>query len=55
MNQNIDDAGKKGGEFYTPQGIVKLLVRFLDPQEGMRICDLACSSGGMLIESVNEF
>lgn len=53
IKQFADDAGKKGGEFYTPQGVVKLLVRLLDPQEGMRICDPACGSGGMLIESVN--
>ncbi len=53
IKQFADDSGKKGGEFYTPQGVVKLLVRLLDPQEGMRICDPACGSGGMLIESVN--
>ncbi len=45
-----DDAGKKGGEFYTPRGVVKLLVELLDPREGMRICDPTCGSGGMLIE-----
>ncbi len=45
-----DDAGKKGGEFYTPNGVVRLLVRILQPEEGMRICDPACGSGGMLIE-----
>ena len=45
-----DDAGKKGGEFYTPPGVTKLIVKLLDPQEGMRICDPTCGSGGMLIE-----
>lgn len=45
-----DDAGKKGGEFYTPRGVVKLLVMILDPKEGMRICDPTGGSGGMLIE-----
>ncbi len=45
-----DDAGKKGGEFYTPNGVVRLLVRILKPEEGIRICDPACGSGGMLIE-----
>ena len=53
IKQFADDAGKKGGEFYTPQGVVKTLVRILTPQEGMRICDPACGSGGMLIESIN--
>ena len=53
IKQFADDAGKKGVEFYTPQGVVKLLGNILDPQEGMRICDPACGSGGMLIECVN--
>ena len=45
-------AGKKGGEFYTPKEVVTLLVEILDPQEKMRICDPACGSGGMLVQSV---
>jgi type I restriction enzyme M protein len=45
-----DDAGKKGGEFYTPRMVVKLIVEILAPKEGMRICDPTCGSGGMLIE-----
>ncbi len=50
--QFADDAGKKGGEFYTPKEVVTLLVEILDPQERMRICDPACGSGGMLVQSV---
>jgi len=45
-----DDAGKKGGEFYTPRKVVQLIVELLAPAEGMRICDPTCGSGGMLIE-----
>lgn len=45
-----DDAGKKGGEFYTPRMVVKLIVEILQPAAGMRICDPTCGSGGMLIE-----
>ncbi|MCA2976955.1 MAG: SAM-dependent DNA methyltransferase [Myxococcaceae bacterium] len=45
-----DDAGKKGGEFYTPRKVVQLIVELLAPKEGMRICDPTCGSGGMLIE-----
>jgi type I restriction enzyme M protein len=45
-----DDAGKKGGEFYTPKMVVELIVELLQPKEGMRICDPTCGSGGMLIE-----
>ena len=50
--QFADDAGKKGGEFYTPKEVVTLLVEILDPKEKMRICDPACGSGGMLVQSV---
>jgi len=45
-----DDAGKKGGEFYTPRSAVEVLVKILRPQKKMRICDPTCGSGGMLIE-----
>ena len=45
-----DDAGKKGGEFYTPRKVVQLIVELLEPKEGMRVCDPTCGSGGMLIE-----
>jgi type I restriction enzyme M protein len=50
--QFADDAGKKGGEFYTPKEVVTLLVEILDPKEKMRICDPTCGSGGMLVQSV---
>lgn len=48
-----DSAGKKGGEFYTPRTVVKLLVSILDPAQDAEICDPAVGSGGMLIESFN--
>lgn len=46
-----DSAGKKGGEFYTPSEVVRLMVQVIDPQETMRIYDPTCGSGGMLIQS----
>ena len=49
INRFADDAGKKGGEFYTPRSVVGLIVRLLRPTEGMRICDPTAGSGGMLI------
>ena len=49
INQFADDAGKKGGEFYTPRPVVRLIVELLQPGEGMRICDPTAGSGGMLI------
>ncbi len=42
--------GSKGGEFFTPTAIVKLIVEILEPFHG-RICDLACGSGGMFVQS----
>ena len=50
IEQFADDAGKKGGEFYTPRMVVKLIVELLAPTERMRICDPTVGSGGMLIE-----
>ncbi|MDE0268660.1 MAG: class I SAM-dependent DNA methyltransferase [Acidimicrobiaceae bacterium] len=49
-----DSAGKKGGEFYTPRPVVQLMVRLLDPQEGMSIYDPCSGSGGMLIYARNH-
>jgi type I restriction enzyme M protein len=46
-----DSAGKKGGEFYTPRAVVRMLVRIIEPQEGMRIYDPCSGSGGMLVLS----
>jgi type I restriction enzyme M protein len=46
-----DSAGKKGGEFYTPSEVVRLLVELLQPEEGMEIYDPTVGSGGMLIQS----
>ena len=49
INRFADDAGKKGGEFYTPRPVVRLIIELLRPSEGMRICDPTAGSGGMLI------
>ncbi len=42
--------GKKGGQFYTPSCVVKLLVEMLEPYEG-RVFDPCCGSGGMFVQS----
>lgn len=52
--QFADDAGKKGGEFYTPKMVVRLIVECLKPEEGMSIYDPTCGSGGMLLEAVHH-
>ena len=54
IEQFADDAGKKGGEFYTPRMVVKLIVELLAPNERMRICDPTAGSGGMLIECAHH-
>lgn len=54
IDKFADDAGKKGGEFYTPHHVVRLIVELLDPKPGMRISDPTCGSGGMLIESARH-
>jgi type I restriction enzyme M protein len=46
-----DSAGKKGGEFYTPRAVVRMMVRIAAPREGMRIYDPCSGSGGMLVLS----
>jgi type I restriction enzyme M protein len=42
--------GKRGGEFYTPRSVVKVLVEMLEPYQG-RIYDPCCGSGGMFVQS----
>jgi len=42
--------GKKGGQFYTPESIVRLLVEILEPYNG-RVFDPCCGSGGMFVQS----
>lgn len=46
-----DSAGKKGGEFYTPSEVVRLLVNIIEPQQHMTVYDPTVGSGGMLIQS----
>lgn len=48
------DSGKKGGEFYTPTSVSKLLAKLVAPQPGDRICDPACGSCSLLIRAAEE-
>lgn len=50
LGQFADAEGKKGGQFYTPVSIVKLLVEMLEPFNG-RVYDGCCGSGGMFVQS----
>jgi type I restriction enzyme M protein len=51
INMFAESAGKKGGDFYTPRDIIRLMVRILKPRPGLSIYDPTCGSGGMLIIS----
>lgn len=48
------DAGKKGGEFYTPAEVSELLARLVKPQENDRIYDPTCGSGSLLLKVANK-
>jgi type I restriction enzyme M protein len=50
LGQFASREGKKGGEFYTPRCIVKLLVEMIEPYEG-RVYDPCCGSSGMFVQS----
>ncbi len=51
ISQFADMEGKKGGQFYTPRDVVRLMVRLLKPQANKRVYDPCVGSGGMLILS----
>jgi type I restriction enzyme M protein len=51
INMFAESAGKKGGDFYTPRDVIRLMVRLLQLLPGMSIYDPTCGSGGMLIIS----
>ena len=51
LSQFASSEGKKGGEFYTPRCVVKLLVEMLEPYKG-RGYDPCCGSSGMFVQSI---
>jgi type I restriction enzyme M protein len=51
LSQFASAEGKKGGEFYTPRSVVKLLVEMLEPYNG-RVYDPCCGSSGMFVQSI---
>jgi type I restriction enzyme M protein len=46
-----DNSGKRGGQFYTPRDVVRLITRLANPQAGMSLYDPTVGSGGMLIQA----
>lgn len=51
--KNMGNAGRNGGEYYTPRPLIKTIVRVVDPKIGEKIYDGACGSAGFLVESYN--
>ncbi|RAL21444.1 N-6 DNA methylase [Thermoflavimicrobium daqui] len=51
LNNFASAEGKKGGQFYTPRSVVKLLVEMIQPYKG-RVYDPCCGSGGMFVQSL---
>ena len=51
LSQFANAEGKKGGEFYTPRCVVRLLVEMIEPYQG-RVYDPCCGSSGMFVQSV---
>jgi type I restriction enzyme M protein len=51
LSQFASAEGKKGGEFYTPHSVVKLLVEMIEPYRG-RVYDPCCGSSGMFVQSM---
>lgn len=49
IGEFADEGGKKGGQFYTPRSVIRMMNRLVKPQEGMSVYDPCCGSGGMLI------
>ena len=48
------DAGKKGGEFFTPSQVSQLVAELVSPKENERIYDPTCGSGGLLLKAYNK-
>src|SRR5256885_5161612 len=51
LSQFASAEGKKGGEFYTPRSVVKLLVEMIEPYNG-RVYDPCCGSSGLFVQSI---
>ncbi|WP_405937501.1 type I restriction-modification system subunit M [Streptomyces sp. NBC_00726] len=49
IGEFADEGGKKGGQFYTPRSVIRMMVRLVEPREGQSVYDPCCGSGGMLI------
>ena len=53
--RNMGNAGRNGGEYYTPRPLIRAMVQVVNPKIGERIYDGACGSAGFLCESFDYF
>ncbi len=51
--KNMGNAGRNGGEYYTPRPLIKTIVKVVNPKIGDKIYDGACGSAGFLVEAYN--
>jgi type I restriction enzyme M protein len=51
--RNMGNAGRNGGEYYTPRPLIRAMIKVVNPQIGERIYDGACGSAGFLCEAFN--
>ena len=49
----MGNAGRDGGQYYTPRSLIRVMVRILSPELGEKVYDGACGSGGFLCEAFN--
>ena len=52
--KNMGNAGRNGGEYYTPRPLIRAMIKVLDPKIGERIYDGACGSAGFLCEAFDH-
>ena len=52
--RNMGNAGRNGGEYYTPRPLIRAMIKVLDPKIGERIYDGACGSAGFLCEAFDH-
>src|SRR6202041_3196142 len=52
--RNMGNAGRNGGEYYTPRPLIRAMVQVVQPRMGERIYDGACGSAGFLCESFDS-
>src|SRR5467141_2773294 len=52
--KNMGNAGRNGGEYYTPRPLIRAIIQVVQPKIGERIYDGACGSAGFLCESFNS-